>query len=113
MMGKNKLEGITLGKITVKDKSAKAQILEEGKKSDKFYHFYSDGAHWKIDITPLFPIEEKETEDFIKETGKPENEFLLGMLELMTQKTPSPSIWKKIKQAKKKAKAKAEAKEKQ
>ena len=97
MMGKNTLEGYTLGKITVKDKFAKAQILEEGKKSNKVYHFYSDGTNWKIDITSLFPIEEKETEDFIKQTGKPENEFLLGMLELMTQKAPNPSIWKKIK----------------
>jgi hypothetical protein len=97
MMGKNTLEGYTLGKVTVKDNFAKAQIIADGEKSDKYYHFYSDGTKWKIDITPLFAIEEKETEDFIKQSGKPENEFIFGILELMTEKTPSPAIWKKIK----------------
>ena len=97
MMGKNTLEGYVLGKVTVKDNFAKAQIIADGEKSNKYYYFYSDGAKWKIDITPLFAIEEKETEDFIKQSGKPENEFIFGILELMTEKTPSPSIWKKIK----------------
>ncbi len=97
MMGKNTLKGFSLGKINVKDKFAKAQILTDGKKSDKYYHFYSDGSQWKIDITPLFPAEEKETEEFIKQSGKPENEFIFGILEIMTERKPSPSIWKKIK----------------
>jgi len=97
MMGKNTVEGFTLGKISVKDNFAKAQILEEEKKSDKYYHFYSDGTQWKIDITSLFPAEEKETAELIQQTGKTENEFILGILEIMSQKKVSPSIWKKIK----------------
>ena len=97
MMGKNTLEGFELGKITVKDKTAKAMIIEDGKKSNKFYNFYSDGTTWKIDFTSLFPAEEKETRQIIIDSGKPENEFILGILEIMSGKKPGPNIWKKIK----------------
>ncbi|HZV67980.1 MAG TPA: hypothetical protein VFG10_00460 [Saprospiraceae bacterium] len=97
MMGKNTLEGFELGKIIVKDKTAKAMIVVDGKKSTKFYNFYSDGTKWKIDFTSLFPAEEKETRQIIKDSGKSENEFILGILEIMSEKKVSPNIWKKIK----------------
>jgi len=97
MMGKKTLESFSLGKINVKNKFAKALILEDGKKSDKYYHFYFDGSNWKIDITPLFPAQEKEAEELIKKTGKSENEFIMGILEIISEKKPSPAIWKKIK----------------
>ncbi|MEP6646379.1 MAG: hypothetical protein ABJC12_04770 [Saprospiraceae bacterium] len=97
MMGKNTLEGFELGKITIKDKTAKAMIIADGEKSDKFYNFYSDGTHWKIDFTSLFPAEEKETDEVVKNSGKPVNEFMIGILEIMSDKKVSPNIWKKIK----------------
>ncbi len=97
MMGKNTLENFTLGKITVKDKTAKAQLIENGKKSEKFYNFYSDGTQWKIDYTSIFPAEEKETADLIKNSGKTDNEFMIGILEIMSEKKVSPNIWKNIK----------------
>ncbi len=97
MMGKNTLEGFELGKITVKKNTAKAMIIVDGKKSTKFYNFYSDGANWKIDFSSLFPAEEKETAQIIKDSGKTENEFMLGILEIMSEKKVSPNIWKKIK----------------
>lgn len=97
MMGKNTLEGFELGKITIKDKTAKALILEDGAKSNKFYNFYKDGSQWKIDFTSLFPAEEKETMQVIKNSGKSENEFMIGMLEIMSDKKVNPNIWKKIK----------------
>ena len=97
MMGKNTLDGFELGKITVKGKTAKAMIIADGKNSPKFYNFYSDGTQWKIDYTSLFPAEEKETEQIIKDSGKKDNEFILGILEIMSEKKPSPNIWKKIK----------------
>jgi hypothetical protein len=97
MMGKNTLEGFELGKITVKKNSAKAMIIADGTKSTKFYNFYSDGTNWKIDFTSLFPAEEKETAQIIRDSGKTENEFMLGILEIMSEKKVSPNIWKKIK----------------
>ncbi len=97
MMGKNTLENFTLGKITVKDKTAKAQLIENGKKSEKFYNFYLDGTEWKIDYTSIFPAEEKETADLIKNSGKTDNEFMIGILEIMSEKKVSPNIWKNIK----------------
>ncbi|MEP6793748.1 MAG: hypothetical protein ABJB16_05430 [Saprospiraceae bacterium] len=97
MMGKNTLEGFELGKITVKKNTAKAMIIADGAKTTKFYNFYSDGTKWKIDFTSLFPAEEKETKQIIRDSGKSENEFMLGILEIMSEKKVSPNIWKKIK----------------
>jgi hypothetical protein len=52
------------------------------------------GSEWKIDITPFVHEGEKDFQDMLQ--GKSENEFIFGMLELMSGKTPSRSIWKKV-----------------
>lgn len=92
--GKDKLQDATLGKVKIKNDSATAPLVKEGKKTETIYTFYHEGSDWKIDITPFVHEGEKDFQEMLQ--GKNENEFIFGMLELMSGKTPSRSIWKKI-----------------
>lgn len=93
--GKDKLLDTTLGKIKIKDHAASALLMKDGKKTETSYHFNFEKNEWKIDITPFIKESEKDIGDMIQ--GQNENEFMLGMLELMTEKTPTSAIWKPIK----------------
>ena len=94
-MGKSNLEGATLGKSKIKNNNAKAFLMVDGKKTDEEYEFNLEDGQWKIDITPSMAKAELEMKDMLE--GQDENEFIFGMLELMSGKTPTHSIWKKIK----------------
>ena len=92
--GKDDLQDATLGKVKIKNNTATAPLVKDGKKTDTTYTFYLEGSEWKIDITPFVHEGEKDFQDMLQ--GKSENEFIFGMLELMSGKTPSRSIWKKV-----------------
>ena len=94
-MGKSNLEGATLGKAKIKGNNAKAPLMKEGKKTDEEYEFNLEDGQWKIDITAPMAKAELEMKEMLM--GQNENEFIFGMLELMSGKTPTHSIWKKIK----------------
>lgn len=59
------------------------------------YHFNLQKNGWKIDITPFVQESEKDIQDMVQ--GQNENEFIFGMLELMTGKAPTRAIWKPVK----------------
>jgi len=69
--------------------------MVDGKKTEEEYEFNLEDGQWKIDITPSMAKAELEMKDMLE--GQDENEFIFGMLELMSGKTPTHSIWKKIK----------------
>jgi hypothetical protein len=94
-MGKSDLEGATLGKAKIKGNNAKVPLMKDGKKTDEEYEFNLEEGHWKIDITSSMAKAELEMKEMLM--GQDENEFIFGMLELMSGKTPTNSIWKKIK----------------
>ena len=93
--GKDKLQGATLGKLKIKNQSASAFLENEGKKTETSYNFNFENKEWKINITPFINDSEKEIGDMIQ--GQNPNEFMFGMLELMTGKAPTRAIWKPIK----------------
>jgi len=94
MGGKYKIEGATLGKAKIKGNTAKAFLINNGKKAEITYDFNLENGQWKINVLPSIKESEKEIKDMLQ--GKNENEFIFGMLELMTGKTPSSAIWNKI-----------------
>jgi len=93
--GKDKLQGAALGKIKIKNNSATALLMMDGMKTETSYHFNLEKEGWKIDITPFVRESEKEIQDMVQ--GQNENEFIFGMLELMTGKAPTRAIWKPVK----------------
>ena len=93
--GKDKLQDATLGKLKIKNQSASAFLVNEGKKTETSYNFNFENKEWKINITPFINDSEKEIGDMIQ--GQNPNEFMFGMLELMTGKAPTRAIWKPIK----------------
>lgn len=97
MSGKNTLEGMTPGKVTIRNGVAKIALLKNRKKTDQEFHFNLENGEWKIDLTKMIAGTEKEFNQLLKETGKEENEFIFGLLDLMTDRKPTKSIWIKIK----------------
>jgi hypothetical protein len=95
MGGSGKLEGATLGKAKIKGNTAKAYLIQNGKKTTSAFEFNKEDGQWKIDVTPLIRESETEIKDMLQ--GKNENEFIFDMLELMTGKAPTAAIWKKVK----------------
>jgi len=93
--GKDKLQDATLGKIKIKNNSATALLMKDGKKTETSYIFNHEKDEWKIDITPFVRESEKDIQDMVQ--GQNVNEFMFGMLELMTGKAPTRAIWKPIK----------------
>ena len=69
--------------------------MVDGKKTEEEYEFNLEDGQWKIDITAPMAKAELEMKEMLM--GQNENEFIFGMLELMSGKTPTHSIWKKIK----------------
>lgn len=96
MVGKNSVAQNTLGEISVNGDFAKAGFLAKGQKTEYFFHFYKEDQIWKFNLTDIFPIGSKAVQQVIDESGKPENAFLLEILESVTNKKPNNAIWNPI-----------------
>ena len=94
---KEDLNGAQLGKIKFVDSFAQAPLLRNHKKSGVTYYFTKSNNLWYINILPLMKESDKEFEELIASTGRTENELILGLLELMSDKKTSPEIWKSVK----------------
>ncbi len=93
--GKDKLQDATLGKLKIKNQSASAFLMKDGKKTETSYNFNFEKDMWKVNIMPFMNESEKEIAEMVQ--GQSPNEFMFGMLELMTGKAPTRTIWKPIK----------------
>ena len=94
---KEELIGASLGKIKFIDSFAQAPLLRNNKKTGTTYYFTRLKDLWYINILPLLKESDKEFEELITSTDRTENELILGLLELMSDKKISPDIWKRVK----------------
>ena len=97
MVGKNNIVNAKLGNVTRNGDFAKAEFIVNGQKTPFFFHFYKEDNQWKIDITHLFSLGTVSLKKMIEDSGKTENDFILIILEALTGKKTSSSIWEPIK----------------
>ena len=94
---KSELDNAGLGKVKVKGTFARARLVQDGKKTKTTYYFTHESNHWLIDIIPQLQQAQKDFVSVLKDTKKDENEFIFGLLELISDKKPTSILWKKIK----------------
>ena len=96
MVGKNSVAGNTIGEVEVDADFAKGQFIANGKPAPFYFHFYKEDGQWKVDLTSLFPIATTAFTTVAQQSGKGENEFLFGLLELANGKRPGREVWQTV-----------------
>lgn len=97
MVGKNGVVQNDIGTVTIDESFATGQLVHKGQPTPLKFHFYKEQEQWKLNLTALFPMAETAMQKMLSESGKPEHEYLLALLEMSTGKKPAPSIWQPIK----------------
>lgn len=96
MVGKNSVARNEIGTVTVDDSFATGQLVNDGKPTPLNFHFYREEGQWKLDLTALFPTAETAMKAMVVESGEPEDEFLLTLLEMTTGQKPDASVWQPL-----------------
>jgi hypothetical protein len=96
MVGKSSVMNISIGDVEIDSAFAKGQLVSSGRKAPFFFHFYRENGIWKIDLTSLFPVSGMAFKQMVEDSGQEENEYLLFLLETISNQEPSPNIWKPI-----------------
>lgn len=96
MVGKSSVATNTIGKVTINENFATGQFIANGEPTPFDFHFYKEEGQWKVDLTSLFAISTAVFQDMADNSGQEENEFLFGLLEMLTGIAPGPGIWKTI-----------------
>lgn len=97
MIGKSSIANASIGKVQVKKGiAAEGQFLVYGEKTPFKFLLNKEDDVWKIDLTSLFPISNKQFQKMADESGKSTNDYLFSLLEMLTNKKPDSGIWKKI-----------------
>ena len=94
---KEELIGAKPGRIKFVDSFAQVPLLRNNKKTGTTYYFTKANNLWYVNILPLIKQSDAEFEELVTSTGRTENELILSLLELMSDKKTSPDIWKSIK----------------
>ena len=96
MVGKNSVVNNSVGEITVYNNFAKGELLVQGKRTPVFFHFYKEIEGWKLNLTELFSLGNTSLKQMLQESGKPENEYLMEILSLLSGKTLGYEIWQPV-----------------
>lgn len=92
-IGKEDVMESDVGTVSVSGNQATAQFIKAGKPTPLKYSFTKEGGQWKIDLTALTPAVNLALKQLIEQRGISEDEFLLDLLEGVTDQKPSPKIW--------------------
>jgi len=94
MIGKSSIANASIGKVKAKTKtSAAGEFLVYGNKTPFKFLFNKEEDQWKIDLTSFFPETNKSFQKLAKESGQNTNEYLFGLLEMLTKRKPENTIW--------------------
>ncbi|MCL2304047.1 MAG: hypothetical protein FWC43_01740 [Planctomycetaceae bacterium] len=96
MIGKDSVANVELGTITVTKGSAKTKIISNGKEAPFGFAFTFEDGQWRMDITSAFPIMQKALKAVAQQQGMSDNDFIFSLLETLTNKKPSDSIWEPL-----------------
>lgn len=98
MVGKSSVINNEVGVVKVNGNFASGELLVRGQKTPLAFEFHKESGAWKLDLTALFPAGEAAFHQMVKQSGEPENEYLLSLIELTTSKEPEAEVWVPTKQ---------------
>lgn len=80
MVGKNSVENVTMGDVTVTGAKAKGTFINKGQVAPFSFEFDKEKGNWKIDLTALFPMSNQGLAMMIESGGYDENDFIIRIL---------------------------------
>lgn len=98
MVGKSSVINNEVGAVKVNGNFASANLLVKGQKTPLAFEFHKENGAWKLDLTALFPSGEAALRRIVKQSGKPENDYLLSLIQLTNGKAPGAKVWVPTKQ---------------
>lgn len=98
MVGKSSVINNEVGAVKINDNFASGELLVRGQKTPLAFEFHKESGAWKLDLTAIFPAGEAAFRQMVKQSGEPENEYLLSLIELTTGKEPGAEVWVPTKQ---------------
>jgi len=96
MVGKNSVQQIGIGEVMIRGNAAEGQIMVGEAPTSLAYNFYKEDGAWKMDITSVLKEGNAAMKKVVQDSGQPENEFLIMLLENATGKEPLKNIWKPL-----------------
>jgi hypothetical protein len=98
MVGKSSVINNEVGAVKVNGNFASGELLVRGQKTPLAFEFNKENSAWKLDLTALFPAGEAAFRQMVKQSGEPENAYLLSLIELTSGKEPGSEVWVPAKQ---------------
>jgi hypothetical protein len=92
-IGKTSVIDSDIGQIRVVHKDASAQYVKGGEPTPLKYRFTKENGEWKIDLTALMPVADQAMSTLIKQEGLDEDKFIISLIESVSGKKVSSSIW--------------------
>lgn len=96
MVGKNSVQQLSIGEVMIRGNMAEGQIIVGEAPTSLAFNFYKENDAWKMDITSVLPEGNTAMKKVVKDSGQPENQFLVMLLENATGREPLKDIWKPI-----------------
>ncbi|WP_342087330.1 hypothetical protein [Dyadobacter sp. OTU695] len=93
MVGKSSVMNNEVGAVKVNGNFASGELLVRGQKTPLAFEFHKESGVWKLDLTALFPAGEAAFRQMVKQSGEPENEYLLSLIEMTSGKEPGADVW--------------------
>lgn len=93
MVGKNSVANTEIGEIKIEGDFAQGQMINNGNEAPFYFHFYKENDSWKLDLTSLFSISAVTLNKVVADSGQPENEFIMYILEMVSGKKVSNAVW--------------------
>ena len=92
-IGKNSVLDSDIGQLQVFGNDASGEYLKGGKHTPLKYRFTREDGKWKLDLTALTPMADQAMSMLIKKEGLDEDTFIISLIESVSGKKVSPSIW--------------------
>ena len=96
MVGKESLADLSLGKISIINKKAEAQLVLNNDPVPINFVFYKECVRWKIDLTAFFPVVTIAIQQTVKDLEMSENELVEFIVQLVEPYQLNPKIWKPV-----------------
>lgn len=93
MVGKSSVMNNEVGVVKVNGNFATGELLVQGQKTPLAFEFNKENGAWKLDLTAVFPAGEAAFRQMVKQSGEPENAYLLSLIELTSGKEPGAEVW--------------------
>ncbi|MBO9613031.1 MAG: hypothetical protein J7619_10070 [Dyadobacter sp.] len=93
MVGKSSVINNEVGVVKVNGNFASGELLVRGQKTPLAFEFNKENGAWKLDLTAAFPAAQAAFQHLVKESGQPENEYLLSLVELSSGKEATREVW--------------------